>query len=128
MFRNQQKFTTWFRLFSPSSHASDSVSLLLLHQYSTVLSLYLLPPSCLSFPPSWTRGHFRELDWRMMLLLRESLHQWRGRRGEPKERGRDRERGSGGVLAPRGAVAVMGELSNAPLSKLPSERHVTTRD
>lgn len=45
---------------------------------------------------------------------------------------REREGGvggrSGGVLAPRGAVAVMAELSNAPLSKLPSERHVTTRD
>lgn len=76
-----------------------------------------------------------ELDWRMMLLLRESLHQRRGRsRREPRERGRERVGWwvvggcSGGVLAPRGAVAVMAELSNAPLSKLPSERHVTTRD
>lgn len=67
----------------------------------------------------------------MMLLLRESLHQWRGRRGEesPRREGAaEGEGGSGGALAPRGAVAVMGELSNAPLSKLAGERRVTTRD
>ena len=64
------------------------------------------------------------VDWRMMLLLRESLHQHQERIAEHKER----EKSSGGVVAPWGAVAVMGELSNAPLSKLPSKHHVTTRD
>lgn len=55
-----------------------------------------------------------------------------GGAGREAERRRDgeaeRESSSGGVAAPRGAVAVMGELSNGPLSKLPSEHHVTTRD
>lgn len=75
----------------------------------------------------------------MMLLLRESLRRRPGgktrrrrRREAERQRGREAERrgenGSGGVAAPRGAVAVMGELSNGPLSKLPSEHHVTTRD
>lgn len=55
------------------------------------------------------------VDWRMMLLLREQLHQLKERR---------RRRG----LPPQGAVGLMGELSNAPLSKLPSKHGVTARD
>lgn len=66
-------------------------------------------------------------DWRMMLLLREPLRGRPGGRGGRRAERRE-ENSSGGVAAPRGAVAVMGELSNGPLSKLPSERHVTTRD
>lgn len=38
--------------------------------------------------------------------------------GERKET----EKSSGGEVAPWGVVAVMGELSNAPLSKLPSKQ------
>lgn len=38
------------------------------------------------------------------------------------------EKSSRGVVAPWGAVVVMGELSNAPLSKLPRKHCVTTRD
>lgn len=68
------------------------------------------------FPSGWKA--ILVLDWRMMLLLRESLHQHWGKR----------EKSSGGVVVPWGAIAVMGELSNAPLSKLPSKHHVTTRD
>lgn len=63
-----------------------------------------------------------------MLLLRESLHQHQERREERGDESKEGEKSSGGVVAPWGAVAVMGELSNAPLSKLPSKHHVTTRD
>lgn len=44
--------------------------------------------------------------------------------GERKET----EKSSGGEVAPWGVVAVMGELSNAPLSKLPSKHHAATQD
>lgn len=99
------------------------------HPRHQTLHLTPTPPPPVLLPPGWKA--ILVLDWRMMMLLRESLHQHRGGRGERSSR-REAERGgeksSGGVVAPRGAVAVMGELSNAPLSKLPSEHHVTTRD
>lgn len=106
------------------------VFLLTLQQlwFFNILSALYIPtlstplPSPHLLPPGWKA--ILVVDWRMMLLLRESLHQHRGMRGERKER----EKSSGGVVAPWGAVAVMGELSNAPLSKLPSKHHVTTRD
>lgn len=52
-------------------------------------SLHLHPAPTLPPPPG--PEAVAELDWRMMLLLRESLHQRRGRRRrEPRERGRER--------------------------------------
>lgn len=114
--------TAFLRVFSAQLSRCYGLSSSSLH------CTYIFPPSPLPslrphlLPPGWKA--ILVVDWRMMLLLRESLHQHRGRRGERKER----EKSSGGVVAPWGAVAVMGELSNAPLSKLPSKHHVTTRD
>lgn len=52
-----------------------------------------LHPAPLFLPPG--PEAVAELDWRMMLLLRESLHQRRGRRRrEPRERGRERVGGA----------------------------------
>ena len=45
-----------------------------------------------------------------------------------RERERERERSPGRTVALQGVVAVMGELSNAPLSKLPSMHGVTAWD
>lgn len=59
----------------------------------------------------------------MMLLLRVTSSVTREERRAQGEREAQEE-----CWLPGGAVAVMGELSNAPLSKLPGERRVTTRD
>lgn len=51
------------------------------------LAFLSAPSSCPTLPPPGPEA-VAELDWRMMLLLRESLHQRRGRRRrEPRERG-----------------------------------------
>ncbi len=115
----------FFCCFSKCFSAHSPAVMVFQHSLCTVYSHPLPYPTLSSphlLPPGWKA--ILVVDWRMMLLLRESLHQHRGMRGERKER----EKSSGGVVAPWGAVAVMGELSNAPLSKLPSKHHVTTRD
>lgn len=107
--------------FSPSSFLS-----LLQLPLSPSIFLRCITLSSPSFALSWMKSHFGAWLENDAATYRVPPSVAREERRGGREQEEKKLRRSSGSLG--GAVAMMGELSNAPLSKLPRKHCVTTRD